>query len=156
MGAEHDQVGAFGLRRVDDLEKWRADPSRLRALRPFRASGDVSVEFAERQQPLLLGDSAHRADVEPGLSSSPSPARAAGRHAHEDFGARIARELFGVAERVFGVVGEVCRGENFGEFGHEANDTPGSASARGQRADFAVMAKWFPRAAIARRGDGHS
>jgi HSP20 family molecular chaperone IbpA len=130
MGAEHNQVDAFGMRGVDNLQKRR---THLEQAARFEAgiaqSRRYPIEFPLRQQALLLRDSIHRADVESGAQFAHHHGREGlvNMH-HEDFGGEPAGQFLGVFEGVIGVVREVRCGEKLGKCGHEANDTPGATS----------------------------
>src|SRR6266850_8040837 len=64
VGAEHDQVCDLALRGVQNFEEWRADLEQAFYLEATGAqiAGNL-VEFFLREHALLLGDSAHRANV---------------------------------------------------------------------------------------------
>src|SRR5258708_20194935 len=67
--SQHDKVGAFVDRGVDNLKKWRADAQETSRLESVLAqAAGYLVEFADGQQALLLGDAIHRSAVETGVN----------------------------------------------------------------------------------------
>src|SRR5271168_4297976 len=110
VSAEHDQIGALALRGVQDFQKRRADLELTLHLETGCAQPcGYLVEFLLREQALLLGDSAHRANVH---------RRSEFRRHHyrrerlidveqNDFGGELGCQLLGEAEREIRVLGEV-------------------------------------------------
>src|SRR5216683_21906 len=102
--SQHDKVGAFVDRGVDNLKKWRADAQETARLESVLAqAAGYLVEFADHhgRQRLI--------DVD-----------------HDDFRGELSREFFSEGECVARILGEIGGGYNFRECRHVANDTPGT------------------------------
>src|SRR5260370_11293764 len=123
---QHDKVGAFVDRGVDNLKKWRADAqetSRLESV--FAQAAGYLVEFADGEQALLLGDAIHRSGVEARIEFGDHHRRQWLIDVyHDDFRGELSREFFSEGECVARILGRIGEGNYFRKSRHVATDTP--------------------------------
>jgi hypothetical protein len=134
--SQHDKVGAFVDRGVDNLKKWRADAQQTARLESVVAqAAGYLVEFADGQQALLLGDAIHRSDVEARIEFADHHGRQRLIDVdHDNFRGELSRQFFGEGECVGRILGKIGGGDNFRECRHVANDTPGANRLQGWQA----------------------
>src|SRR5260370_6699057 len=153
---QHDKVGAFVDRGVDNLKKWRADAQETARLESVLAqAAGYLVEFADGQQALLLGDAIHRSGVETGVEFGDHHGRQRLIDVdHDDFRGELSREFFSEGECVARIRGEIGGGDNFRECRHVANDTPGTNRLQAWQAVSEEAATAFPSAFACSVGAG--